>query len=401
MIEITVNGRPFDPQTLEEEFVKAAAEQLRARLGSIRHPDTGEFPTIVISGHSLDELKVSVEGSPELLALVSERLAEEQDHGGDMTIPTPSKPKAFLSYAYEDFEIAEEIANRLMAQGIDTWWSGWSIAAGDSLRQKIDDGLADCTHFLVLLTPASRLKPWVNQEMDAGLVRKLEGQATFIALRRGLAPEDLPPLLRGMLSPAVDDLDRDIPQLVSDIYSIAKKPKLGPPPEVVASTAERGSTGLSPAANAVARLFVEESRTAKKMDPGMQLGKVAQRTQLSEEDVVDALAELRGFVTLHRRDFVYAEDELFARYDGYWMPWKPEADALRIAIDLQNGDGQTTEPAQIAKDYEWEPRRLNPAMAYLVNRRLVRFIKAMNAGPWLVVLLQRTDETRRFVKGRA
>ena len=77
-------------------------------------------------------------------------------------------PRVFLSYTWGDRELAERIANALQANGIDTWWAEWCISAGDSLRQKIDEGLGDCTHFLVLLTPNSIEKPWVNQEMDAG-----------------------------------------------------------------------------------------------------------------------------------------------------------------------------------------------------------------------------------------
>src|SRR3546814_17275327 len=84
-----------------------------------------------------------------------------------------------------------------MDAGIDTWWNGWSIAAGDSIRRKLDEGLANCTHFLVLLTPISIAKPWVNEEIDAGFMRKVSRQARFIALRHDLEAEQMPPLLRG------------------------------------------------------------------------------------------------------------------------------------------------------------------------------------------------------------
>jgi hypothetical protein len=59
-----------------------------------------------------------------------------------------------------------------------------------------------CTHFLALLTPVSIAKPWVNQEMDAGLVKKLDEETRFIAVRSNLPAGALPPLLKGMLSPA-------------------------------------------------------------------------------------------------------------------------------------------------------------------------------------------------------
>jgi hypothetical protein len=49
-------------------------------------------------------------------------------------------PKVFLSYAFEDTALADKIANTLQQNGIDTWWAGWCIRAGDSIRQRIDEG---------------------------------------------------------------------------------------------------------------------------------------------------------------------------------------------------------------------------------------------------------------------
>jgi hypothetical protein len=167
-----------------EAVVNQVADEMRQRLGAIRLPDTGEFPTVAIHGNSLETRSFTVEGSPELIALVRERLGTQEL--GTMTFKpaTPTAPpRAFLSYAWEDRDLAERLANALQLNGVDTWWAGWSISAGDSLRQKIDEGPADCPHFLVLLTPTSIRKPWVNQEMDAGLVRKLNEETRFVAVR--------------------------------------------------------------------------------------------------------------------------------------------------------------------------------------------------------------------------
>jgi len=127
MVEIKINGKPFSAKTLEEGFIFAAAEQLREKLGAIRHPETGEFPTIVITGTSLADFKIQLEGSPELLAIAQARLAGESinneaeivdDEEGNMTNEEP--PKVFLSFAFEDHDLAERIANALISQGIDT-----------------------------------------------------------------------------------------------------------------------------------------------------------------------------------------------------------------------------------------------------------------------------------------
>ena len=64
-------------------------------------------------------------------------------------------PRVFLSYASENKELAGQVANTLMKNRIETWWDEWEIRPGDSIRQKIDEGIGDCTHFLVLLTSQS------------------------------------------------------------------------------------------------------------------------------------------------------------------------------------------------------------------------------------------------------
>src|SRR5689334_13854932 len=104
-------------------------------------------------------------------------------------------PKLFLSHASEDKETARRLAHALHGAGIDTFFAEWEIRSGDSIRQKIDEGLGGCSHFLILLTPTSVNKPWVNAEMDAGFVRKVEGACRFIVLRKDLAASELPPLL--------------------------------------------------------------------------------------------------------------------------------------------------------------------------------------------------------------
>ena len=267
MIKLLLNGKPFNPKTFEEQLMRAAMEaaatEIHERVSAIRHPETGEFPTVVVEGSSLSDLSLRIEGSPELLQLVNERLGTTSSE--DCILNEPAKkvpPKVFLSWGWEDRAIAESVAQRLMSKGIDTWWSEWCINAGDSLRQKIDEGLADCTHFVVLMTPTSINKPWVKEEMDAGFTLMLsEKKVQFIGLRYGLQVTQLPPMLRGRVSPAVHGLEDELTGLINDIHGVSKKPALGAVP-VALVQADGQETGYSSAATAVARLFCEASADA-------------------------------------------------------------------------------------------------------------------------------------------
>jgi hypothetical protein len=401
VLKITFGGKPLRLGELGDAITRAAIDkvtsEMRERFSAVRLPATGEFPTVIAYGDGIETLSFKVEGSRELLALVRERFgAEELKAMGVTTVEPAGPPRAFLSFAWEDRALAEKIATALQANGVDTWYAEWEIGAGDSLRQKIDAGLGDCTHFLVLLSPASITKPWVNQEMDAGLVRKLNQQTRFIALRSGLPAADLPPLLSGMLAPSIDDFETDIRQLLNDIHGVSRKPPLGSAPASQAGP----RTGYSAAATAVAEQFVMASESALFGDLQLGVDELASRTGLSEDDVRDALHELRDLFTTSC-DNALAKDELFVQFDKHFHDWDPAADALRIAADLLNDETFPGATPEIAKRYGWPARRLNPAIAFLINRSLIVNSKALGIQPWLTSWVQKNEATRRFVKSRS
>jgi hypothetical protein len=384
---------------LERALMREAVAQIKKdfheKVGSIRHPETGEFPTVIVRGDTLDDLSVQVEGSPELLALVKDRLGVEAD-GVSFEEAASARPKVFLSYTTADQALAKQIAEALMAQGIETWWDQWEIRAGDSLRQKIDEGLGNCTHFVVLLTDTSIKKPWVNAELDAALVRKLNNQCRLIPLRHGIEPSSLPPLLQGLRSPTISAGAGDIQQIINDIHGITDKPPLGQAPNAVTSSA---STGYSAAASAVARVFVEASEHGDSFDPQFSVAELREKTGLTNEDMDDAFHELRDLAK-ERFGSVRPERYLFAEFDQHWKPWNPSEDALVLAAAMVNSPDFPAAMSAIAERLHWSARRLNPAASYLMRRQLVEYIDSLDSRPFTAHRITRNDATRRFVKSR-
>ncbi|NND43096.1 MAG: toll/interleukin-1 receptor domain-containing protein [Boseongicola sp.] len=402
MITFEIGGRRVKPENiadaLEAAILEAIAGQIREKIGSIRDPQTGEFPTIVMRGESLDDLSMHVEGSPALIEAVRARMEddemlEEQIDTGDTAVP-----RVFLSYTHENMALARDVAQTLQSNGVDTWWDQWCINAGDSLRQKIDEGLGECTHFLVLLTPESIKKPWVNQEMDAGLVRRLNSKCRFLPIRYQLPASELPPLLSGMLAPEIGS-DGDISQLIADIHGLTRKPAMGPKPES-ATLSDETETGYSLAANAVAKLFVQQSKHGRFADPQIGAEDIAEQTGLSLEDTQDALFELSTFIKdtiIH----VMVKGALFAEFDRYWMDWDTRDDALRLAADIMNDEGFPSDCGEIAERYGWDARRLNPVATYLHERDLIMDYKVMGNGNFdMMRIVGKEGPLRRFVKSR-
>lgn len=107
MIKFEFNGKPFNPKSFEEQFLLAAMEavgaEMHERVSAIRHPVTGEFPTVVVRGTSLNDMSMHIEGSPELLQIVNERLGVTTvTDGDDVTAGPATPPKVFLSWGWED-----------------------------------------------------------------------------------------------------------------------------------------------------------------------------------------------------------------------------------------------------------------------------------------------------------
>lgn len=312
-------------------------------------------------------------------------------------------PVVFLSYTHEDHDLAEGIATQMTALGIDTWWDQWEIRAGDSIVQKIGDGLGDCTHFIALLTPRSIDKPWVKAEMDAAFVRKLKDSVKFIPLRCDLPAERLPPLLSGLHSPQITDASstETVAQLVNDIFGVTTKPARGGAPTML----DHSAAPYSPAAMAVAEYFCRETKHAATFDPMVGNRDLAQATGLSLDDTVDAQHELSYFVDYTKESaearHVWPKPAFWPEFDPYFEHNPdPAGDALVIAARMLNDPKFPKRLASIAAHLDWQPRRLNPAVAYLMDREVVRHLSFFGMGQWVTGVIERTDATRRFVKSQ-
>ena len=399
---LTFNGKKFNAgdfaKSLEDGVVEIAKTEMGERFRSICHPTTREFPTVIVFGNSLSDMSLKVEGSKELIEHIKSKLPEQElKQVNFVERRKVVSPKVFLSFGWDDHQLAEKVAKKLMKNGIDTWWAEWEIQSGDSLRQRIDEGLGSCTHFVVLLSRDSIEKPWVKQEMDAGLVRMLDEKCKFIPLRYELPHTELPPLLQGRYSPEVKE-DGNLSQLINDILGVSRKPKLGNVP----FDEELPDIGFSVAATSLAKVFCDQSDTGTSSDPILSKEQVIELTSLSNDDVEDALYELRAFFK-DDHYHVRPESELFVEFDKAFKGWNPEEDALRIASSILNDEKFSSNVQQIAEKYGWEPRRMNSAINYLINRDICRDTEVMGTHPWAQPYLQekQNGSIRRFVKSRS
>jgi len=318
-------------------------------------------------------------------------------------------PCAFLCHASEDKDIVRRVAQSFQSHGIETFFDEWEIGPGDSIREKIDAGLERCTHFIAILSPHSLQKRWVNAEMDGGFIRKLEGHCRFIPLRYGLTVSQLPPLFRGMSSPALDDYDSDIAKLINSIHDISQKPALGPPPNVVLSGSGR-QLGLSPVAEAIVRLLAARSENGNDSDPMLEAAVFRAELSLPDEDLVEAVDELEdlGFVVKRVAlgcgpigfHALGPRARMFVEYDSYLMGWNPQEDAVRVAAELVN-TGDSAVVSALAQSLGWAPPRMNPAVNCLLQHGVVNASNEIGSYPWCRRRISKNAKTRGYVRDRS
>lgn len=415
MFDLTfeIDGKRVDPNNiadaLERSVFATIAQELRSKLASVRDPDTGEFPTVVVRGNSLDNISIVVEGSDAVVALASAQLNDDFDTAESQQSQGPvlDTPNVFLCHASEDKPIVERLARDLAANGIEVFFDQWCIQPGDSIRQRIDSGLTECTHFVVVLTETSITKPWVNLEMDAGLVRKLDGRCRFVPLRHQLDPKQLPPTLAGLHSPALNDYATDLQTLVGFFFGVTSKPPLGEPPEIIKN--RNSSLGVSAAAKLVIDRVMAGTKHALPLDPQLAVSELRPTYAMTDEQIEDAVFELegRGFVERNKDpssslDYsrIYPNETLFVAFDKFYGDNDPSEDGLVLAVALMNQFQEGVRTAALAEQLDWPARRLNPAINYLSERDLIHRTDALATGSYCTAAITPTHATRRFVASR-
>ena len=147
---------------------------------------------------------------------------------------TMTLPKAFVSHSSQDQKFVENFAADLRANGVDAWYSGWEIKPGDSIRKKIDDGLEGCEYFIIVLSKNSISRPWVQAELDAATIGKLNGRVRRIIPIKIEDCGDLPPTLASLCWEdfSSQSYHSALKRVLYSVFEIDDRPPLGSPPTV-------------------------------------------------------------------------------------------------------------------------------------------------------------------------
>lgn len=98
----------------------------------------------------------------------------------------------FVSHAGEDKEaLVRPLAKALRDRGLAVWYDEFEMRLGDSLRQKIDAGLARSRFGVVVLSPSFLRKNWTRYELDGLVSREMNGEQIILPIWHQLSKDDL------------------------------------------------------------------------------------------------------------------------------------------------------------------------------------------------------------------
>ena len=98
----------------------------------------------------------------------------------------------FISHASEEKEIlVRPLAEALRARGLAVWFDEFELKVGDSLRRKIDAGIARSRFGLVVLSNSFFAKGWPAYELDGLVSRAVDGSQVLLPIWHEISKDEV------------------------------------------------------------------------------------------------------------------------------------------------------------------------------------------------------------------
>ena len=168
------------------------------------------------------------------------------------------------------------------------------------------------------------------------------------------------------------------------------------------------NSGLSPTAQKLAAQLCIKSKHGLEHDPVIDAELLGELLGMSQETLGAAASELeeRGWVCFRKTlgmgiagfTSLWAVPRLFIETDPVLMGWVPKNDAKAVAKALLQRKGESSNVAELEAELQWGPRRINPAVAYLIYDDFVLSSQTMNAYPFTSTWIRANPKLRRLVE---
>jgi hypothetical protein len=118
----------------------------------------------------------------------------------DVVAPDPASPlpvaaeefDLFISHATEDKDgIVRDLVEALSSRGVKVWYDELQLRIGDSLRRKIDAGLARSRFGLVVVSHAFFAKNWPQYELDGLVSLEMAGRQRILPVWHNITKDEV------------------------------------------------------------------------------------------------------------------------------------------------------------------------------------------------------------------
>ncbi|MFN0132225.1 MAG: DUF1883 domain-containing protein [Phycisphaerales bacterium] len=98
----------------------------------------------------------------------------------------------FISHASEDKnDVVRPLATALQSAGLKVWYDEFEMRIGDSLRRKIDTGLARSRFGVVVFSKSFFAKGWTNYELDGLVTRTVTGEQVLLPIWHNVTKQEV------------------------------------------------------------------------------------------------------------------------------------------------------------------------------------------------------------------
>lgn len=130
----------------------------------------------------------------------------------------------FISHASEDKDsVVRPLAIALRSHNLKVWYDEFELRIGDSLRRKIDEGLAKSRFGIVVISRHFISKGWTNYELDGLITRAVSGDQILLPIWHEITKQEVvdyspslaDKLARNTATNTIDEIADEIASVIS------------------------------------------------------------------------------------------------------------------------------------------------------------------------------------------
>lgn len=111
---------------------------------------------------------------------------------GSLVIQETKEYDFFISHASEDKDdIVRDLADALRNNGFEVWYDEFELKIGDSLRKKIDNGLAKSKFGIVIISPSFVTKNWPEYELNGMVAKEMNGHKVILPIWHKITKDEV------------------------------------------------------------------------------------------------------------------------------------------------------------------------------------------------------------------